>query len=77
MQWQPFYQFKTGLDQQQWGTLSTSEQREALRGSSKGKPKPEVVEDGGEEYLIARTFAFPVRLVSADELGKMPVFEMY
>ena len=77
MRWQPFYQFKTGLDQQQWDTLSTSEQRQALRGSSKEKPKPEVVEDSGEEYLIVRSFAFRVRLVSVDELGKMPVFEMY
>jgi hypothetical protein len=43
-----------------------------------GKPlKPEIVTEGGEEYLIGRTFAFPVRLVPAEELFRMPIFEMY
>jgi hypothetical protein len=73
MRWQPFYGFKTGLDQAAWDRLSTSEQRTLLSNagkSRKGKryPAPEEPQD---EITIER-FSLPIRTVSREELARMP-----
>jgi hypothetical protein len=75
MRWQPFYGFKTGLNQQQWDALSTDEQREALRGS--GNRSKEPVEITDEPELLTERLAFPVRVVSKIDLDRMPLFELY
>jgi hypothetical protein len=77
MRWQPFYQFKTGLDQQQWDVLSTSEQRRRLRGSGKcNRKQSEVQSDENKEISWLPTL-FPIRVVSRTELETLSRFELY
>jgi hypothetical protein len=80
MKWQPFIQFRTGHDQGSWDRLTAEEQKAAYRATGKQRKAPKlavVQEDDGEEYLIAPAFAFPVRLVSIDELMQMPVYQKF
>lgn len=71
MRWQPYYQFKTGLDELQCDALSTLEQREPLRGAKSGKAKQAKAPEEPDEFVVERC-SLPVRLVSAEALSQMP-----
>ena len=77
MPWQPFYEFKTGLNQQQWDALSAPGQHEALRGSGKHNRDQSVVQNNGDKEPSWLPTLLPVRVVAREELRKMPRFDLY
>lgn len=77
MKWQPFYQFKSGLNQQQWDALSPSEQREVLRGSGRHNREQSIVQGDEEKEVSWLPTLFPIRVVSRTEFEALPRFELF